>query len=455
MNWSKEAEQSVLGACMLDELAFEQVSAKGLTPQDFHLPAHRMIFESIVTVANAGHGIDVVTVAEHLDDIEKLEDVGGAGYLSRMVDMTPSIDNVEGYAAIVKQRCRSRQLTTLGDTIIQMVSEGDAVESVQEYAGQALMDIATSGTENRVHEAPDALRLTLERLDGLFNSEVSDWSTGLAALDEYIRPEESRIYAVIGDTGSGKTTLAQTIAEGSLKQQIPVYYASMEMPVEHMMNRFISSAGSVNRGFLKNPKAYRDSDSEWPKLSAGTMVIKGDPERNKPGYPLTLDCTPSQNITALSSKVRAWARKQRSQREEQRAMLVVDYLGLMDMPGRDLVNELGEISKALKVLTNDLGICTIMLAQVNRGVATREDKKPRKSDIRDSGKVENDMDAVIGVYRAEYYMTEDQRQNCQFPGTAELIISKSRDERLGEVRVKAELQYSRFTDLQSTYEYQG
>lgn len=454
MSWSKEAEQSVLGACMLDELAFEQVSAKGLIPQDFHLPAHRMIFESIVTVANAGHGIDVVTVAEHLDDIEKLEDVGGAGYLSHMVDMTPSIDNVEGYAAIVKQRCRSRQLTTLGDTIIQMVSEGDAVESVQEYAGQALMDIATSGTENRVHETDDALKLAIERLDTLFNSEVSDWSTGLVALDEYIRPEESRIYAVIGDTGSGKTTLAQTIAEGSLKQGIPVYYASMEMPVEHMMNRFISSAGSVNRSFLKNPKMFKGADEQWSKLAAGTGIIRGD---GKPGsgYPLTLDCTPSQNITALSSKVRAWARKQRSQREEQRAMLVVDYLGLMDMPGRDLVNELGEISKALKVLTNDLGICTIMLAQVNRGVATREDKKPRKSDIRDSGKVENDMDAVIGVYRAEYYMSEEQRQSYDFPGTADLIISKSRDERLGEVRVKAELQYSRFVDIQSTYSYQG
>ena len=453
MNWSKEAEQCVLGACMLDELAFEQVSAKGLIPDDFHLPAHRMVFAAIIKVANAGHGIDVVTVAEHLGDIEQLEEVGGPAYLSRMVDMTPSIENVEGYAAIVKQRCRSRQLTALGDNIIQMVSDGDEVERIQEYAGQALMDIATSGTENRVHEAEGALKLALERLDTLFNSEVSNWSTGLAALDEYIRPEESRIYAVIGDTGSGKTTLAQTIAEGSLKRGIPVYYASMEMPVEHMMNRFISSAGSVNRSFLKNPKMFQNADPEWAKLAAGTTIIKGS--GNKPGYPLTLDCQPSQNIVALSSKVRAWARKQRSQREEQRAMLVVDYLGLMDMPGRDLVNELGEISKALKVLTNDLGICTIMLAQVNRGVATREDKKPRKSDIRDSGKVENDMDAVIGVYRAEYYMNEEQRQNYDFPGTADLIISKSRDERLGEVRVKAELQYSRFVDLQSTYDYQG
>lgn len=453
MNWSKEAEQSVLGACMLDELAFEQVSAKGLVPDDFHLPAHRMVFAAITKVANAGHGIDVVTVAEHLSDIEQLNDVGGAGYLSRMVDMTPSIDNVEGYAAIVKQRCRSRQLTALGDNIIQMVSDGDEVERIQEYAGQALMDIATSGSENRVHDVRDALKLAVERLDSLFSSEVSNWSTGLAALDEYIRPEESRIYAVIGDTGSGKTTLAQTMAEGSLKQGIPVYYASMEMPVEHMMNRFISSAGSVNRSFLKNPKMFKNADDEWRKLTAAYNVINGDGKSNK-GYPLTLDCTPSQNITALSSKVRAWARKQRSQREEQRAMLVVDYLGLMDMPGRDLVNELGAISKALKVLTNDLGICTILLAQVNRGVATRDDKKPRKSDIRDSGKVENDMDAVIGVYRAEYYMSEEQRQNYDFLGTADLIISKSRDERLGEVRVKAELQYSRFRDLQSTHNYQ-
>lgn len=434
MTWSKEAEISVLGACMLDELAFERVSAKGLTPKDFYLRAHQAIFSSITKVANQGDGIDVVTVAEHLGSIEQLDDVGGVQYLSWAVDAAPSVENAEGYASIVKQRSRSRKLQVLGDSIVSMVGDGDDCDEIQDYAGQQLMEIATSGSDNRVHDATEATKLALARLDELFNAKTSSWTTGLDALDEFIRPEESRIYAVIGDTGSGKTTLAQTMAEGSMGMGIPVYYASMEMPVEHMMNRFISSAGSVNRAFLKSPKTFKNQDEEWPKLAAGTNIVKD--------LPLTIDCTTTQNITALCSKVRAWARKERAKREDKRAMLVVDYLGLMDMPGRDLVNELGAISKALKIMTNDLGICTIMLAQVNRGVSTRDDKRPRKSDIRDSGKIENDMDAVIGVYREEYYKEDTDKK-----GMAELVISKSRDEKIGSAFVRSELHYSRFSNL--------
>lgn len=445
MKWSKESEQSVLGSCMLDDLAFEQVIAKGLVADDFHLPAHKAIFSAITKCANEGLGFDVVTVAEQMKGMLVIEEVGGPAYLSRIIDCTPSIDNAVAYASIVMQRSRSRQLSLMGNNIVEMVNNGDESEDVQDYVSQALMQIATSGIESRVHGAVDATRLALERLDELFNSEATDWSTGLEALDEFIRPEEARIYAVIGDTGSGKTTLAQTIAEGSLKQDIPVYYGSMEMSVEQMTNRFISSAGSVNRSFLKNPKGFIGADEQWSKLAAGTQIVAK--------YPLTVDCTPSQGITALSSKVRAWARKERSSRECKRLMLVIDYLGLMDMPGTNLVNELGEISKALKILTNELNICTILLAQVNRGVSNRDDKRPRKSDIRDSGKVENDMDAVIGVYRAEYYMTEEQLQSCETLGQAELVISKSRDEKIGSVYVNSELEFSRFSDFKSTFKY--
>lgn len=436
MTWNKEAEMSVLGACLMDELAFEKVAAMGLNSKDFNTAYHQAIYKAIVQAANNGNGIDVITVGEELENETQLDECGGYAYLDQLTTMLPSIDNAGGYATIVKQHSRSRRLQNLGDTIAMMAREQEP-EEVQDYAGRELMDIATAGTENRVHNAGQATKLALARLDELFNSTKSDWSTGLKNLDEFIRPEESRIYAVIGDTGSGKTTLAQTIAESSLKQGVPVYYASMEMPVEHMTNRFISSAGSVNRAFLKNPKSFRDADEQWSKLAAGTNILKD--------LPLTIDCTTSQNISALASKVRAWVRKERNSRDTDRAMLVVDYLGLMDMPGKDLVNELGEISKALKVLTNDLKICTILLAQVNRGVSTRDDKRPRKSDIRDSGKIENDMDAIIGVYREEYYNEDTDKK-----GVAELVISKSRDENIGSAFVRSELHYSRFSDLPSS-----
>lgn len=439
MTWNKEAEISVLGACMLDELAFERVTAKGLTSKDFHLGAHQMIYSAIEKAANSGTGIDVVTVADALDDIEKLDEVGGVQYLSWVVDATPTIENVEGYANIVKQRSRTRKLQNLGDTIGYMIGEGEDPDAIEDYAGSELMNIAVQGTDNRVHEAPKALDMAIQRLDNILNCEAKDWTTGLDALDQLIMPEEARIYAVIGDTGSGKTTLAQTMAEASLKMGVPVYYASMEMPVEHMMNRFISSAANVSRAFLKNPKMFhatdQDKDQQYRNLTVATNIIKD--------YPLTIDASPKQTSTGLAAKVRAWVRKERGRRDEQRAMLVVDYLGLMDMPGKDLVNELGEASKALKVLANELNICIIMLAQVNREISKRPNKRPQKSDIRDSGKVENDMDAVIAVYRDEYY-----DENSKDKGIAEIIVRKSRDGELGTAHVRSELHYSRFSDLQ-------
>lgn len=436
MSWSKEAEQSALGACLLDELAFEHVASKGLKSGDFHHPAHRLIYAAIEKAANSGNGIDVVTVMECLT-VDSFEGIGGAAeYLSYLVDVTPAIENAGGYAEIIKQRSSTRRLRNLGDTIGMMIGDGSSTDEVQDYIGSSLIEIATDGSDNRVYEMKDALTKAIDRLDELENSEVADWSTGLADLDDKIRPESARIYAIIGDTGSGKTTLAQTIAEGSLKSDIPVYYASMEMPVEQMTNRFISSAGNVNRAFLSNPKRFAgDKDEQWRHLTAGVNVVKS--------YPLTIDATPSQKSTALAAKVRAWARKERGRRDEQRAMLVVDYLGLMDMPGKDLVNELGEASKALKVLANELNICIIMLAQVNREISKRPNKRPLKSDIRDSGKVENDMDAVIAVYRDEYY-----DENSKDKGIAEVIVRKSRDGELGTAHVRSELHYSRFSDLQ-------
>lgn len=434
-----DAEKSVLGCCLLEESAFDAVVSAGISSKDFFSEANRSVFKAIAESAAAGEFIDSVTVAQVLRDMGSYEASGGVEYLDHLISITPNADNAVAYAEIVVEWSGRRRIQAMADTLTEMIREGASKKALISTASDVLSEEVGVGGDSGIHGVKEAVARSLEYIDQKYNSTQSQWSTGLLDLDHLIRPEDSRIYAIIGDTGSGKTTLAQTIAEASLRDGVPVYYVSLEMPVHHMMNRFISSAGNVERGFLKDPKTFKNSDEQMMKIAPALNVIKG--------YELTIDDSQVQDAETVSARVKGWLRKIRKDDPTRRAMLVVDYLGLMDIPGRDLVNELGEVSKKLKRLTNETGICTLMLAQVNREVSKRPDRRPHKSDIRDSGKIENDMDGIIAVYRDEYY-----NEDSQDKGIAEILVRKNRDGETGMIKCRANLRYSKFENLSYGYD---
>ena len=437
--YNLDAEKSVLGCCLLEESAVDAVAGAGLAAKDFFSEANRAVYKAIVEAAAGGDFIDSITVSQVLSDMGVYEQAGGVQYLDHLVSITPNADNALAYAEIVIEWSGRRRIQAMADTLTEMVREGASKKALISAASDALSAEVGVGGDSGIHGVKEAIARAIEHLDTQFNRTDKEWSTGLLDLDKLIRPEDSRIYAVIGDTGSGKTTLAQTIAEASLKDGIPVYYVSLEMPVHHMMNRFIASAGSIERAFLKNPRDFKNSDEEFRKIAPAMNIIKS--------YNLTIDDYQVQDAETVSARVKGWLRKVRKDDQKRRAMLIVDYLGLMDIPGRDLVNELGEVSKKLKRLTNETGICTLMLAQVNREVSKRPDKRPHKSDIRDSGKIENDMDGIIAVYRDDYY-----HEDSQDKGLAEILVRKNRDGETGMIKCRANLRYSRFENLAHGYD---
>lgn len=433
--WSNEAEQSVIGALMLDDQAYELVAETGLSVSDFHSSHHATIYKAVSDLARKGKEIDVVTVAEMLEDRRELDSIGGAGYLSRLVDIVPSIDNAAAYAGIVIERSRKRALKSLNHAALDMIEEGSSYEEIRDYVLDEAGRIAEAGDSGKIQTCRDVLKKTIDDIDEKFNSDRPLWSTGLPDLDQFVTPEESRLIGIIGATGSGKTTAAQTIAEGSLKTGIPVLMFSLEMPSTHMMKRFISSAGGVNRNFLKSPKTFVGSDEQWPKLATGSQIVSK--------YPIYIDDQASITIDQIQVKAKSWARKVRAEREDQRIMIVLDYIGLVKKPGKNLLTELGDISAGMKRLVNDLGACGLLLAQVSKEVSKRQgNKRPHHTDIRDSGMIENDLDVCIGVYNDEYYNADSEQA-----GTIELIVTKNRDGDTGTAYCRNMLKYSRIDPM--------
>lgn len=442
MLYSEESEISVLGALMLEDVAFDRVTETGLQASDFYAHKHRLTFEAICHLAESGKPVDVVTVADRLKLKEQLQDAGGAAYLSQMVDLTPSIDNCEAYAEQIVDCARRRMMQAMCSNASDMIRSGSDTLEIQNYVSTELQGVEDRGSTNSIIAGKDALHAALKGLDDRFNFEGSDWLFGIDQLDGLVIPEPSRVIGILGATSSGKSTLAQTASETSLKMGIPVLYMTMEMPAPQLMNRYISSVGEVDRNFLKDPRGFRNPDEQWGKLAAATNIIKE--------WPLDIDDTARQTIATVTARAKSWVRKMKADGHGDRMLLIVDHVHLMSIEGKDIVNELGAISKGLKHLALETGLCILPLLQANRALANRPDRRPQKHDIRDSGKIEADLDAVIGVYRDVVY-----NPDTEMKGTAEAIISKNRDGELGTAYMRDDLRFSRFTSLNTPFQSQN
>ncbi|MEK9713809.1 MAG: replicative DNA helicase [Thalassolituus sp.] len=442
MSWSKEAEQSVLGGCMLDELAYEMADSTGLKASDFHSDSHSVIYDAITQLIKKNTPVDVVTVADWLDDRNKLEGVGGAGYLSQVVDWTPSIDNTKAYAEIVFDYSRKRQLKSMACGVGDLIDDGETVDAVQDYVSSELSRISEGRVKNSMVSAGAAMKSLIERLQNRVDGVSADmaYPSGLEQLDGLVRLEGGRLYIIAGRPGMGKSVLSQTIANENAKNGVSSLVFSMELPADECIGRSACQFASIDNGFLADPGNPKYKD-EWSKVTVAATNIKD--------WPLHIDDSASVRVSDVKNKARSFFRKSESYQNEGRGIILIDYLGLMKIENDNRVHGLGEITKELKRLAMELRVPVVLLHQLNRGVDSRQgDKRPNMSDLRDSGEIEEDADCIMFVYRDEKYH-EDTDQK----GIAEIIIRKNRTGREGTAFVKSQLQYYRFANL--AYDYQG
>lgn len=437
---SVEAEQSVLGSLMLDERAWESV-AETLQDNDFYRHDHRLIFRAVQHLVAQEQPIDVVTVAEELEERGQLEKAGGPAYLSRLVDMTPSIDNCAAYAEIVRERSQQRRLIEAATDIMQRAYETEG-ESSLTLISDAEKAIALIAEGSRKDGGPQAvgpiLKNTLETLERMFEQPdgLTGLTTGFTEIDARTSGlQKADLVIVAARPSMGKTTYSMNLVENALlATKRPCLVFSMEMPSESIVMRMLSSIGRIDQTRIRSGKLI---DEDWPKLSAAVNLLKD--------LPLYIDDTPA----LTPQEMRARARKVYRENNNDLAMIMVDYLQLMRVSGKSegRTQEISEISRTLKAIAKEFNCPMVALSQLNRSLEQRPNKRPVMSDLRESGAIEQDADIIQFIYRDEVY-NEDSPDK----GVAEIITGKHRNGPIGIDRLAFIGKYTRFENLARGYE---
>ena len=436
---SLEAEQSVLGGLMLDELAWDRV-AEAVAEVDFYRQEHKLIFRVMAKLVGESRPIDVITLSEELSRIDELEAIGGLAYLGELAKNTPSASNITSYANIVRERAILRQLISVAN---------DIADSAFHTAGRSSADVLDEA-ERKVFEIAEArpkeggplsvnpiLKKAVERIDELFTA--GDDLTGLTSsftdLDAKTAGlQNSDLIIVAGRPSMGKTTFAMNIVENAaIIGDAPILVFSLEMPAEQLMMRMLASLGRIDQTRVRTGKLEQD---DWPKLTGAVNLLKDKP--------LYIDDTPGLSPTEMRTRARRIARE-----HGKIGLVMIDYLQLMQVKGftEGRTAEISEISRSLKALAKELECPVVALSQLNRGLEQRPNKRPVNSDLRESGAIEQDADVIMFIYRDEVY-NEDSPDK----GKAEIIIGKQRNGPIGTVRVAFIGKYSRFEDLVHSYD---
>jgi len=428
------AEQAVLGSMMLSKDAIADVIEK-IDREDFYRPVHQNIYATIIDLYGRGEPADAVTVAADLDRRGQLLRIGGAPYLTDLLQSVPTAAGARYYAEIVAQRATMRRLAEAGTRIASWGytgAEGEDVDKVVDQAQQEIYNVTETRRSNSDFVSfGDLVQPTLDEIDALSTgSSDSGVPTGFQDLDELTNGLQPGQLIVIGARpGCGKSTLAMDILRScSLRNNKPSVMFSLEMSRNEIMMRIISAQASIK---LNDIRSGRCSDDDWTRM-ARMMADHAD-------APLFID--DSANLTIMEIRAKARRLKQR----HGLALIVVDYLQLMTGGARNANSreqEVAEYSRSLKLLAKELDVPVVALSQLNRKAEERHDKRPQLSDLRESGSVEQDSDLVILIHRPDAYERDDPRG-----GEADLIVAKHRNGATKTVTVAHQLHLSRFADM--------
>ncbi len=438
MPHSIEAEQSVLGALMLDNSKLDSTLAI-ITENDFYRQDHKVIFRMMLALQEAGQPLDVITLSEELHKHNELDRVGGLGYLVDMANNTPSAANIAAYANIVRERSTLRQLIEAAQEISKssMNPAGLDSDDLLHLAEKRVAEIAEDRPkEGGLVGVNDLLKATVQRIDELFRSgsDITGVASGLTDLDQRTsgwQPGELIILAA--RPSMGKTALALNFVESAMfTQSKPVFVFSMEMPSAALIMRMMSSIGRIDQTKMRNGKL---TEEDWPKLSSAVAKMKDKL--------LFIDDTPGLNPQEMRARVKRITREHGNP-----GLIMVDYLQLMQVAGTSegRTQEISEISRSLKAMAKEYDCPVIALSQLNRGVEGRPNKRPMNSDLRESGAIEQDADVILFIYRDEYY-----HEDSPDKGIAELIIGKQRNGEIGTCRAAFIGKYTRFDNLAPEY----
>ena len=430
---SIEAEQSVLGGLLLVPRAWSEV-ADLLTEGDFYRRDHQMIWRAIAALEKAGRPIDAVTIGDFLVGKGFGEMVAGGAYLIELATTTPSAANIRAYAEIVADKARMRRLIEVGTTMVNAGFQPDgksSVELIGEAQSQvgALLATQPCELESIAHPLQQAYDDLVERAHR--GGGIEGLTSGIDDLDHLLNGFSPGLYVLAARPKNGKTTLAANIAEHvalNLKKRVAIF--SLEMQAKAIATRMFSSVGDVDAERIRRGEL---DDADWANVAAAMKRLR------------SADIVLSKPRNARAQHIVAQARREHA--KAPLGLVVIDYLQLIHAPGDNRAQAVGEISRELALMAHELGVPVLLLSQLNRDLEKRDDKRPRPSDLRDSGSIEQDADAVIFIYRDELY-----HRDSRFKGTAEILVPLQRNGPAGEIRVGYWPDRFRFGNLPDDWE---
>jgi replicative DNA helicase len=435
---SVEAEQAVLGGLLLENNAWERI-ADLIGEQDFYRADHRAIWRQITRLVEENKPADVVTVAEALESLGTLDEIGGLAYLAALAQNTPSAANIRRYAEIVRERSVLRKLAEVGTGIAESAFSpaGRSAAQILDEAEARVFEIKEAGAKSTqgFQEMQPLLMEVVTRIDELYNrdnpNEVTGVPTGFADLDSKtsgLQPGD--LIIVAGRPSMGKTAFSLNIAENvALDTDHSVAVFSMEMGATQLVMRMLGSVGRLDQHKLRTG---RISEDDWPRLTHALGRLND--------APMYIDESPGLTAMEVRARARRLARQCKDTKKPL-GLIVIDYLQLMSGTGsgENRATEISDISRSLKGLAKELHVPVIALSQLNRSLEQRPNKRPVMSDLRESGAIEQDADVILFIYRDEVYNPDSQDK-----GTAEIIIGKQRNGPIGTVRLTFLGEYTRF-----------
>lgn len=437
--FSSEAEQSVLGAILLDSQCLNQVAEILPKPEYFHLSNHRLIYSVMLEMFTLGQPIDFITVLEKLKKETSFDEVNGKTYLLQLAQIVPSIQNAENYAKIVRDSYDVRTLMMVARDIIEDASNGLNEASVLlDSAEQKIFDIRRGKNMQGLVKINETLIETFDMLDILNSDDKTKYQgmpTGFKDLDTTLTGlNRSDLILLAARPGMGKTSFALNIARNvAVREKRKVAFFSLEMTKEQLTSRLLSTESLVSAIKLKTGKL---DENEWIRIiEAGDVLSKTE---------IYFDDTPGITVPEMKAKLR---------RLKDVDLVVIDYLQLMSGGRRidNRVQEISEITRNLKIMAKEINVPVVTLSQLSRASEQRSDHRPVLSDLRDSGSIEQDADVVLFLYRNDYYSdSENEDEDDYDKNGGECIIAKNRHGETRSVPLHWQGEFMRFTAKEGT-----
>ena len=433
------AEQAVLGAIFLDSERLIEVS-EFIAADDFYKTSHQIIFRIMMRLQDERSPIDVLTVHTLLDNQGDLETIGGISYIAELAASTPTAANAAFYAKIVSEKALLRKLIRqLTESVERAYSQDEPADDIIALAEKGIFAVTEGRTRSGFRKISEIIDTNYDEIERLSKqkSTVTGISTGYPALDEKTTGlHEGELIILAARPAMGKTAFALNIAAniGKLGQTVAIF--SLEMGAESLVNRMVSSEGLIDAYSLRTGKL---TDDDWSNLiiAQGALADRS----------IYVDDSPGIKITEIRARSRKLAQEQGGL-----GLILIDYLQLISGTGKEnRQQEVSEISRQLKVLAKELKVPVLALSQLSRGVEQREDKRPKLSDLRESGSIEQDADIVAFIHREAYYQNPNDPE-VELDNKAEIIFAKNRSGETGTAELMWVGQFTKFTSIDTHHE---